>query len=422
MNVLLLGSGAREHAILVSLLRSPKVTRVFISTTNAGMSLGDRVAAIKSGCATKSEICDFCTSNKIDLVVVGSEALLVDGIADALEERGIKCFGPSREAAKLEGSKAFMKEVCVAAGVQTAKYITCSDYKTAILALENFELPVVIKADGLAGGKGVVICDNIELAHSVILEFLNGKFGNAGKNIIIEEFLDGKEVSFFAILDGTIAKPFLHACDYKRINDGNIGSNTGGMGSFAPSFISKSVEQEVMNTIIHPMQTELQKRGISYKGVLFAGLMITLRGIYVLEFNCRFGDPETQSILPLLETDITDVFLSVCNQTLADLNIKFSNKCAVTVVASSKGYPESSSIGDVISGLSNIAISESQNIFHAGTKKLENGDIVTNGGRVLCSSAIAETINNAREIAYTNLSKISFDGMHYRTDIANDGR
>lgn len=412
--VLLLGSGGRESAMLMSILQSPSVEICLSSALSQGFA------------HEKFIYCDLDFNNfpiilaivnqfNINFVIVGTEEPLCNGVVDFLEENGVAVYGPTQNAALLEGSKIFMKDILEKAGVPTAKYqaFSCKKIQEAIEFAKSLGEKVVIKTDGLAGGKGVYICENIQEVDTVLQSFLHGKFGSAGENVIIEEFLDGKEASIFALCDGKKAIPFFHACDYKKIGEGDTGLNTGGMGSFAPSFLTNKEFEEIVEKYFNATMQELTKRGVEYKGFLFGGIIKTSTGIKFLEYNVRMGDPETQSILPLFDGDFVETLRKSCNGTLIKSDIKFLNKKSVSVVLASKGYPVDFPTGKEISGIENANC----NIFLAGIKT-GNGKIFTNGGRVMALNAIAENFEIARNEVYKNIAQIHFDGKYFRKDIA----
>ena len=414
-NVLVIGNGGREHRIVLSLLSSTNVKNVYIINGNGGTSSHN----INISPSNHEEVLKFINANDITLTIIGPEVHLSEGIVDFLEANKKIVFGPSKEAAKLESSKIFMKDVLTKAGVPTAKYktFTSTEEVEAIKFINEFKSSVVIKTDGLAAGKGVVIAESKEDAIKEVKEFFAGKFGDAGKSIVLEEFLDGFEVSLFGISDGTNVICFGSACDHKRIFDNDLGLNTGGMGTFSPSFLSLQEEEELTKKLIVPVVEELKRRGIIYKGVLFAGLMISESEVKVLEFNARFGDPETQSLLSRFEGDFYEVCLKSAEGKLNGYKPKFSTQTAVSVVIASRGYPESSSKGDEITLPKTLQNNEF--IFHAGTI-LETDILKTNGGRVLAVTALGETKKEARDKAYQIASQIKFEGMQFRKDIAED--
>jgi phosphoribosylamine--glycine ligase len=421
-NVLVIGNGGREHAIILSLLRSFQVNFVYVISGNGGTNLiQNRVFNVEEIEVNEHEkILNFIKSRDVSLTIIGPEAPLSAGIVDFLEDNGQKVFGPRMLGASLESSKIFMKDVLVKAGVPTAKY-KIFDFKQkddAFKFLQTFDTSaIVIKADGLASGKGVVICQNQEDAKQTVEEFFAGKFGEASKKIVIEEFLDGFEASLFGITDGKDVICFTSACDHKRIFENDLGENTGGMGTFSPSFLTPEEEVRFTQTLIEPVVKELAKRGIKYKGVLFAGLMVCEGEAKVLEFNVRFGDPEAQSILSRFEGDFYDLCERIANEKLAGFKPKFSHKSAVSVVFASKGYPQTSSKNNIITLPKKLG--DDEFIFHAGTK-LEGGALLTNGGRVLGVTALGETKLIARKKAYNLASKVHFEGMQFRKDIAED--
>lgn len=413
-NVLLIGSGARESAILSAVLNSSLLKKCFFSGVVQFFS-HNKLEITRIDTNNNDDILTFCRKNNIDFVICGPELPLCNGIVDFLENNGIAIYGPNKMASQLESSKIFMKDVLSKAGVPTAKYQTFTLYE--LEDAKNFILTfpgkIVIKTDGLASGKGVYICEDHQSAITVLQEFFDGKFGDAGKSVVIEEFFDGKEVSVFALCDGKTAIPFYHACDYKKIGDGDTGLNTGGMGSYAPSFLKKDEFESIVNQYFNATLNELQKRGIQYKGFLFGGLIITNEGIKFLEYNIRMGDPETQSIIPLLDCDFLEVLLKSYNGNLRSEDIKLLDKSAVTVVLASQGYPEDFEKNKEITGFGNVTCS----IFPAGIYE-KSGKFFTNGGRVLSITAVANSKKEARNNVYENLTQIIFDGMYYRKDIA----
>lgn len=414
MKVLVIGSGGREHAIIYKLNESPKVDEIFCAPGNAGISKIAKIVDIKA--EDIEALCDFAKKENIELTVVGPEVPLVNGIVDHFEKEGLKVFGPNKKCAQLEGSKAFTKEFLINHNIPTAKYIECMDIEEAKKAIGIYGYPMVIKADGLAAGKGVVIAENEKEGEIALDEMMaDKKFGEAGSKIVIEEFLTGIETSILCFVDGESIVPMVSAQDYKKILDGDEGPNTGGMGTYSPSYIyDEDLKKEVDEKILKPITKGFKKDELDFKGILFIGLMITNTGAKVIEFNVRFGDPETQVVLSRLETDLIEIIESVLETRLKDQEILWKKEKAVCVVLASGGYPESYEKGKAIHGLNDI--DEDIVVFHAGTK-FEGEDIVTNGGRVLGVTAFGDTIEKAREKAYENVEKISFEKMCYRKDI-----
>ncbi|MFF1565780.1 phosphoribosylamine--glycine ligase [Streptomyces sp. NPDC058293] len=410
MKVLVIGSGAREHALCRSLSLDPDVTALYCAPGNAGIA---EVAELHPVDALDgAAVARLAGELAADLVVVGPEAPLVAGVADAVRAAGIPCFGPSGEAAQLEGSKAFAKDVMAGAGVPTARSYVCTTPDEVDEALDAFGAPYVVKDDGLAAGKGVVVTDDLEAARA---------HANACDRVVIEEFLDGPEVSLFAITDGVTVVPLQPAQDFKRALDGDAGPNTGGMGAYSPlPWADPKLVDEVMETVLQPTVDELRRRGMAFSGLLYAGLAITSRGVRVIEFNARFGDPETQVVLARLKTPLAGVLLASANGTLADLPpLRWSDEAAVTVVVASHNYPETPRTGDPITGLADVAVQDAPHayVLHAGTKR--DGDaVVSAGGRVLSVTATGSDLTQARERAYAALSRIGLDGSQHRTDIA----
>ncbi|MBC2776132.1 phosphoribosylamine--glycine ligase [Parasphingopyxis marina] len=415
MNVLLLGSGGREHALAWKIAQSPKLTKLFASPGNPGIAEHAEIVEIKDG--DHRATIDFCLKNSIELVVVGPEAPLVDGLADNLRTMGFAVFGPDKEAAQLEGSKGFTKDLCAEAGIPTARYSRFTSAETAIPALQEFGLPVVIKADGLAAGKGVVIAETQKEAEAAIEGMFDGDFGTAGAEIVIEEFLTGEEASFFALVDGTTAIPFGSAQDHKRVGEGDTGPNTGGMGAYSPApILYDGLRQRVMDEIITPTIETLAARGTPYSGILFAGLMLTAKGPELIEYNVRFGDPECQVLMMRLESDLLELMAATAEARLAEAQPPAMNpQSAMTVVMAAKGYPGTPEKGCAIIGIDQ-ADATGAKIFQAGTAQ-KDGTLVAAGGRVLNVTATGDTLQAARDAAYKAVGEIDFADGFFRSDI-----
>lgn len=418
MKVLVIGSGGREHALLWKLSQSPSVTDVYVVPGNDGMSDVASLIPIKGN----EDIIDFARLMQVDLTVAGPETVLTEGLADEFEKRGMAFFGPSKAAARIEGSKGFAKALMKKYGIPTAAYETFDDEEKAIAYLKaNDTYPIVIKADGLASGKGVIIAQSEEEAIDTVKDMLEGHtFSGAGRSVVIEEFMEGEEASMLCFCDGTNVVPMISAQDHKRIFDFDKGPNTGGMGAYAPApVMTKEMCEEVNVRILRPIVAAMKKEGYPFKGCLYAGLMITSEGPKVVEFNCRFGDPETEAVLPLFDGDLARVMLDCVHGTLSDEAVVWKKACAVDVVLASEGYPASHSSGEVISGIED-AKKAGCLVFHAGTVK-KNGQYVVNGGRVLNVVALADTLAEAKAKAYEGVNRISWRGMQYRHDIADKG-
>ena len=418
MRVLVVGGGGREHALVHSFAQSTLAERIFCAPGNAGTAqVADN---IDIGAEDLPALLEFASREKVDLTVVGPEAPLVAGICDLFEEHGLAVFGPNREAARLEGSKVFAKEVMGEGGVATGAYSRHETAASALAALDpEGPYPLVVKADGLAAGKGVLIChDHGEAKAAVESCFVARDFGAAGDVVIIEEFLAGSEVSLLVMCDGRNAVPLAPAQDYKRIFAGDQGPNTGGMGSYCPvpGFEQRAIDA-AMERVAEPVIAALRRRDIPFRGVLYAGLIVTPAGVKVLEFNCRFGDPETQAVLPRLDSDLLELCAAGASGELAGVKAAWKPRECVTVVMASAGYPASSHKGDVIGGLADAVAMDDVTVYHAGTA-LRGGDVVTAGGRVLAVSALGEGFAAARQRAYKAVDHIRFDGAQIRTDIA----
>ncbi len=419
MKVLIVGSGGREHVIAWACARSPKVDKIYCAPGNAGIAQVAQLVPLKAD--QFDELADFAVEHEIDLTVIGMDDPLVGGIVDVFEARGLRVFGPRKNAAILEGSKAFSKDLMEKYNIPTATSVTFTDIEEAKNYLKAYDkFPVVLKASGLALGKGVLICEDLEEAlHGVDTIMGEKKFGTAGDEMIIEEFLTGREVSVLSFVDGTHIKEMSSAQDYKRAGDGDTGLNTGGMGNISPNpFYTEEVQRFCREKIFQPTVDAMKAEGREFKGVIFFGLMLTEDGPKVLEYNCRFGDPEAQVVLPRLETDIIDVFEACIDGTLDQIDLKFSAQTCVCVVLASEGYPSSYEKGKVIKGLEAFEGQKDQFCFHAGTAR-KNGEIVTNGGRVLGITALGKDLREARAKAYEAVGLVHFDGKYYRHDIAS---
>ena len=415
MKVLVVGSGGREHAICWKLKQSPRVTELYCAPGNAG--IGKDAECVPVSAEDIPGIVALAQEKAIDLAVIGPEVPLAMGIVDALEEVGVKTFGPNKKCSQLEASKAFTKAFLARHDIPTAKYKEYTDKQALIDDIGIFGWPMVIKADGLAAGKGVVLAENAVEAEAAIEDMMGSRvFGEAGDKIVVEECLRGVEASMLCFVDTKTIVPMEPAQDYKRILDGDRGPNTGGMGSYSPSLVfNDALMEQLRKEILEPTLAGFQADGLDFRGVLFIGLMIGKDGPKVIEFNNRFGDPETQSVLMRLDTDLLDVFEAVCDDRLAEIELKWKPQTACCVVAASGGYPGSYEKGKVITGLDDV--DEDIVVFHAGTAFDADGNIVTSGGRVLGVTALGETHDEAREKAYDNIEKIAFEGMQYRKEI-----
>lgn len=416
MKILVVGGGGREHAIVKKLAQSKKNPKIYVAPGNAGTE--ENATNVAISVMDFDALVNFAKKEKIDLTVVGMDDPLVGGIVDRFEAEGLRVFGPRKNAAILEGSKAFSKDLMKKYGIPTAAYENFNDPQKAIKYLETANYPIVLKADGLALGKGVLICKTFEEAKSGIEELMIDKsFGDAGNTIVIEEFLQGREVSVLSFVDGTHYALMTSAQDHKRAKDGDEGLNTGGMGTFSPSpFYTEEVDRYCKEHIYQKTVDAMRAEGREFKGIIFYGLMLTKSGVKVLEYNARFGDPETQVVLPRMENDIIDVFEACIDGCLDKIDLKFENNAAVCVVLASDGYPLEYEKGKKISGLKNFEGRTDIFAFHAGTKKV-NGDVVTNGGRVLGITATAPTLKEARDKAYEATKLIGFENKYMRNDI-----
>lgn len=414
MKVCVIGSGGREHALAWRLSISPSVTKVYAIPGSAAMS--DCAELVGIDWEQSDHLIRFLKDNQVDLVVVGPEAPLVAGLADVLNKAGIPVFGPSKAAAQLEGSKVFAKDLMKKYNIPTATYGVFHKVDEAKEFIAQTGTPIVVKADGLAAGKGVVVAMTTEEANAAVEDMLSGnRFGDAGSTVVIEEFMEGEEASLLAFVDGKTVVPMIASQDHKRIFDGDKGPNTGGMGTYAPApVLTDALRDEAMKTILEPMVEAMQKEGMPYVGCLYAGLMITLQGPKVVEFNARFGDPETQVVLPLLDSDLGQIMMACATGTLTTDMVKWKDSSAACVILASKGYPETASKGDIIYG--DIKQYDTTIVFHSGTK-LVGDEYVTNGGRVLGVVGLGKDLRTALDRAYGRIEHIDFEGMQYRTDI-----
>jgi phosphoribosylamine--glycine ligase len=413
MNILLLGSGGREHALAWKLRQSPLCETLYAAPGNPGMA--EEAACVALDVTDHGAVIAFCKDKTIDLVVIGPEAPLVDGLSDSLRAAGVPVFGPSKAAAQLEGSKGFTKDLCARAGIPTAGYVRTSSLDEARAALARFAAPYVLKADGLAAGKGVVIAETLADAEATLADMFGGGFGGAGAQVVIEEFMAGEEASFFALTDGTSIVPFGSAQDHKRVGDGDIGPNTGGMGAYSPAAVlTPELQARVMAEIIEPTVRTMRVEGNPYQGVLFAGLMLTSEGPKLIEYNARFGDPECQVLMMRLESDLAAIMLACAQGTLEGVEIALRDETALTVVMAAKGYPGTPEKGGAIA--LNDAEAGGAKVFHAGTA-LKDGALVANGGRVLNVTACAPSVTEAQARAYAAVDKITFPTGFCRRDI-----
>lgn len=420
MNILILGSGGREHALAWQCAKDAQVNKVYVATGNAGTAHEPKCENINLNVADHPAVIEFCQANQVALVVVGPEAPLVAGIVDDCQAAGIAIWGPSAYCAQLEGSKTFAKEFMLEHGIPTASYQTFTDAELAKAHVQTLTAPVVVKADGLAAGKGVIVAQSIEQACAAIDDMLaDNKFGEAGSRVVVEDFLQGEEASFICMIDGNNILPMASSQDHKRVAEGDTGPNTGGMGAYSPApVVTDTVHEKVMQRIITPVVDAMKAKGHPYTGFLYAGLMIDEHNDpYVIEFNCRFGDPETQPVMMRLKSSLVTLMQQGVDGNLPKV-AQWDDKVALGVVLASKGYPQSSSKGDVIKGALQTAQVEQGDVkvFHAGTA-IKDGNLVTNGGRVICVTALADDIKSAQQTALAAIDNITFEGMHYRRDI-----
>lgn len=414
IDILLLGSGGREHAIAKKLAASPRCGKLYIAPGNGGTSQeGENVSLDEND---PTAVAAFAKDHGCGMVVIGPEAPLVVGVADAVREAGIPCFGPGAEGAQMEGSKLFSKQLMERAGVPTAAYGSFTDEQSALDYVNAQGAPLVVKADGLAAGKGVIVATELEQALDAVHECFSGAFGDAGNTVVIEEMLTGPECSLLAFTDGITVRPMATSQDHKRALEGDLGPNTGGMGVYSPVPIVTTEEHETMVAIMHQTVEQLHREGIDYRGCLYGGFMLTPAGPKVLEFNARFGDPETQVILPRLQNDLVDVMLACAEQRLDEVELSWCDDWAVSVVLTSAGYPGSYEKGKVITGIEDAEALDGVTVYHAGTRE-QDGQILTNGGRVIDVTALGATFEDARNRAYAACEKIDFEGKTLRHDI-----
>ena len=419
MNVMIIGSGGREHALAWKTIQSNQVDKVFVIPGNAGTAQESNIENVDLDPMDFPPLVDFANGNNIGLTIIGPEAPLVAGIVNYFQDQGLLCFGPSQGAAQLEGSKAFSKDFLQRHNIPTAAYQNFTEIEPAIEYLQQQTLPIVIKADGLAAGKGVIIAQTLDEAIEAVNDMLSGNsFGDAGHRVVIEEFMQGEETSFITIVDGKTALPFASSQDHKARDNGDLGPNTGGMGAYSPApVVSPEIHQRIMQEVINPTVNGMAAEGNTYVGFLYAGLMINSDGDpKVVEFNCRFGDPEAQPVMMRLQSDLVDLCQTALKGELERATIDFDSRPAVGVVLAAGGYPASYEKGKIINGLDTSQNSDNK-IFHAGTA-IKNGDIVTNGGRVLCATSVGDTVTAAQQLAYKLVGQISWDEVYYRTDIA----
>ena len=418
MKILIVGSGGREHALAWKVRQSTKVSSVYVVPGNAGTALEEGIENVSIDVEDIPNLLKFSQQENIELTIIGPEVPLVAGIVDAFTNAGLKCFGPTAKAAQLEGSKTYCKDFMARHNIPTAEYKTFTENQPAIEYIKSKGAPIVVKADGLAAGKGVIVAETVQQAIAAVEDMLSGNgFGEAGHRVVIEEFLAGEEASFIVIADGDFALPMASSQDHKARDNGDKGPNTGGMGAYSPApIVTPKIHQKVMDDIINPTLQGMQADGIPYSGFLYAGLMIGKDGsMKVLEYNCRFGDPETQPIMMRLKSDLVELCLAALDKNLSNLSTEWDERPALGVVLASGGYPDSYNKGDVISGLP-VNEQVDAKVFHAGTAE-SNGNVITSGGRVLCACALGSDIMDAQQKAYQLTRQIHWDNVFYRTDI-----
>ncbi|GAA3931554.1 phosphoribosylamine--glycine ligase [Litoribacillus peritrichatus] len=418
MKVLVIGSGGREHALAWKAAKAENVEQVFVAPGNAGTALEPNLTNVNIDVLDQNKLVAFAQKEAIDLTIVGPEAPLVEGLVDRFEQEGLKAFGPTKGAAQLEGSKAFTKDFLARHNIPTAEYQNFTEIEPAVAYVKEKGTPIVIKADGLAAGKGVIIAQTEQEAIDAIEDMLAGnKFGDAGSRVVVEEFLTGEEASFIVMVDGTDILPLASSQDHKARDNGDQGPNTGGMGAYSPApVVTQDIHDRIMREVIVPTVQGMQDEGNRYRGFLYAGIMVAEDGTpKVLEYNCRFGDPETQPIMLRLKSNLADLCLSAIDGQLASTTVEWDERASVGVVLAAGGYPEAYKKGDIITGLPQQEV-EGIKVFHAGTAEHE-GNTVTNGGRVLCATALGNTVSEAQQKAYLLAKQINWDGVYYRTDI-----
>jgi len=420
MNVLVIGSGGREHALAWKAAQSPKVEKVFVAPGNAGTALEANLENVAIDVMDFAALAEFAQNNNCGLTIVGPEAPLVEGVVDFFAEKGLKCFGPSKGAAQLEGSKAFTKDFLARHDIPTAFYQNFTEIEPALAYIDKIGAPIVVKADGLAAGKGVIVAETVEQAKDAVKDMLSGNaFGDAGCRVVIEEFLAGEEASFIVMVDGKNIVPMATSQDHKRVGNGDTGPNTGGMGAYSPApVVTQEIHNRIMEEVIVPTVEGMAKEGNDYTGFLYAGLMIDESGApKVIEYNCRFGDPETQPIMLRMQSDMVELCEAALEDNgLAGKTAEWDPRASIGVVLAAGGYPASYNKGDEISGLPTTDV-DGEKVFHAGTKTGANGETLTNGGRVLCATALGNTVTEAQQRAYELTKKISWNDSFYRTDI-----
>ncbi|MGH1487605.1 MAG: phosphoribosylamine--glycine ligase [Cellvibrionaceae bacterium] len=420
MNVLVIGSGGREHALAWKVAQSQNIEKVFVAPGNAGSALETKIENVAIDVMAFEKLADFAEKNAVELTIVGPEAPLVDGIVNYFESRNLKCFGPSQGAAQLEGSKSFTKDFLQRHNIPTAAYETFTEVEPALAYLQQQGAPIVIKADGLAAGKGVIVAETLTQAEDAVKDMLSGNaFGDAGCKVVIEEFLTGEEASFIVLVDGKNSLPMATSQDHKRAGNGDTGLNTGGMGAYSPApVVTAEIHQRIMQEVIEPTVAGMAAEGNDYTGFLYAGLMIAEDGTpKVIEYNCRFGDPETQPIMLRLQSDLADLCLQALAGKLDQCTTQWDERAAVGIVLAAGGYPSSYRKGDIITGLPETD-SDTGKVFHAGTTLDQAGHVTTSGGRVLCATALGDTVTEAQAAAYKLTHAIQWDAVYYRDDIA----